>query len=165
MVLRGWLVQGLDIKWNSSVDPREAYAPFIHHKSTPDGFPCVAGSGKSIVWLVILLLSSCYSTHLYHKFCDRTTLYAISRRRTGYVSVFLLRFSGRSKAKRSQPCHLSSSPTFRIFEALLRYHIPALFDTRERHATAQQWYLNELFIGNADSHRRTPNFHHHGCTR
>ena len=90
VVLRGWLVQGLDIKWNPSVDPREAYAPFIHHKSTPDGFPCVAGSGKSIVWLVILRLSSCYSTHLYHKFCDRTTLYAISRRRTGYVSVFLL---------------------------------------------------------------------------
>ena len=165
MVLRNWLVQGLDVKWIPSVDPREAYAPFIRHKSTPDGLPCVAGSGKSIVWLVKLLSLSCYSTHLDHKFCDHTTLYAISQRRTGYVSVFLLRFSGRSKAKRSQPCHLSPSPTFRIFEAMLRYHLPTLFNAWEGHATAQQWYLDELFIGDADSHRRTPNFHHHGRTR
>ena len=59
MVLRSWLVQGLDVKWIPSVDPREAYAPFIRHKSTPDSLPCVAGSGKSIVWLVILLFLSC----------------------------------------------------------------------------------------------------------
>ena len=167
MVLRNWLIQRLDVKWSSSVDPRERFVPFILRRRTaPDDLPfCVAGSGKTIVWLVIFLLLSHHTTHVDHKFGNHTTHHDSTRRRKGHVSVFLLRFSGRREAKCPQPCRLSPSPTFGILEAMLRYHLPSLFGTREGHTAAQQWYIDGLFMGHADGHCRTPNFHHHGCTR
>jgi hypothetical protein len=57
VVLRSRLIQGLDVKWLPSVDPREAYVLIILRRSAPDRLHIrVAGSGKSIVWLVIFLI-------------------------------------------------------------------------------------------------------------
>ena len=59
MVLWSWHIQGLDVKWFPPVGPRETCVPIILRGSTPaDLSICVAGSGKSVVWLVISQLLS-----------------------------------------------------------------------------------------------------------
>jgi hypothetical protein len=48
----------MDVKWFPPVGPRKTYVSKIFRGSTPDGLPNrVAGSGKSVLWFVLQLLS------------------------------------------------------------------------------------------------------------
>ena len=62
MALRGRHIQGLDVERFPHVGSRETYVPIILPWSTPDDLHIyVAGSGKSIAWLVTSLLSSLFT--------------------------------------------------------------------------------------------------------
>ena len=61
-------------------------------------FKVTPGVSAVLGWFVIsLLLSSVTVLMFAQKFCNQTILYDITPYRTSYVSMFLLRFSGRGK--------------------------------------------------------------------
>ena len=55
MVFSRKYIQRMEIRWFVVVDTWETYVTVnFHHATTPDHLDSVAGSGKSILWFVLL---------------------------------------------------------------------------------------------------------------